>query len=68
MQAADAGKHVFIEKPMALTLESARAIAEAEKRNKVGINIMPRDTSMDKLLPLSGNCLDWLHASLRPRL
>lgn len=68
MQAADAGKHVFIEKPMALTLESARAIAEAEKRNKVCINIMSRDTSMDKLLPLLGNCLDWLHASLRPRL
>lgn len=72
MQAADAGKHVFIEKPMALTLESARSIAEAQIRNKVGINTMPvrvsQDTKMIDLLPLSGNCLDWIHAPLRTRL
>ncbi|GAA6041310.1 hypothetical protein JCM8097_001332 [Rhodosporidiobolus ruineniae] len=37
VQAADAGKHVFIEKPMALTHADAKAIAEAEERNKVTI-------------------------------
>ncbi|KAG9100225.1 hypothetical protein FS749_015924 [Ceratobasidium sp. UAMH 11750] len=35
LEAADAGKHVFIEKPMALTNEDADAIIEAQKRNNV---------------------------------
>ncbi|GAA5885083.1 hypothetical protein JCM6882_007221 [Rhodosporidiobolus microsporus] len=37
VQAADAGKAVFIEKPMALTHADAKAIIEAEERNKVTI-------------------------------
>ncbi|GAA5864623.1 hypothetical protein JCM1840_002176 [Sporobolomyces johnsonii] len=37
--AADAGKAVFIEKPMALTREDAKAIIEAEERNKVCIMV-----------------------------
>ncbi|BGO97162.1 GFO_IDH_MocA domain-containing protein [Rhodotorula toruloides] len=37
--AADAGKHVFIEKPMALTREDAQAIIDAQERNKVVIFI-----------------------------
>ncbi|KAG8679919.1 hypothetical protein FRC11_003145, partial [Ceratobasidium sp. 423] len=35
IQAADAGKHVLIEKPMALTNEDADAIIAAQKRNNV---------------------------------
>jgi len=37
VEAADAGKAVFIEKPMALTVEDADAIIEAEKRNNATI-------------------------------
>ncbi|KAL5638099.1 hypothetical protein ACGC1H_002376 [Rhizoctonia solani] len=37
IQAADAGKHVMIEKPMALTNEDADAIIAAQKRNNVVI-------------------------------
>ncbi|CAE7096754.1 unnamed protein product [Rhizoctonia solani] len=37
IQAADAGKHVMIEKPMALTDEDADAIITAQKRNNVVI-------------------------------
>ncbi|GAA6025563.1 hypothetical protein JCM8202_001243 [Rhodotorula sphaerocarpa] len=33
--AADAGKHVLVEKPMCLTREEAKAVAEAGERNKV---------------------------------
>ncbi|BGP29458.1 hypothetical protein JCM10296v2_001197 [Rhodotorula toruloides] len=33
--AADAGKHVFIEKPMALTREDAQAIIDAQERNNI---------------------------------
>ncbi|GAA5973346.1 hypothetical protein JCM11641_003085 [Rhodosporidiobolus odoratus] len=36
-QASNAGKHVFIEKPMALTHADAQRIIEAEKRNKTVI-------------------------------
>ncbi|KAH7320475.1 NAD-P-binding protein [Rhizoctonia solani] len=39
VQAADAGKHVLIEKPMALTNEDADAIIAAQKRNNVVIFI-----------------------------
>ncbi|KAH8548973.1 NAD-P-binding protein [Umbelopsis sp. PMI_123] len=39
IEAADAGKHVFIEKPMALTLSDADAIIAAEKRNAVVIMV-----------------------------
>jgi predicted dehydrogenase len=35
IQAADAGKHVFIEKPMTLTKSEAEAIIAAQKRNNV---------------------------------
>ncbi|BGP19001.1 hypothetical protein JCM10213_009290 [Rhodosporidiobolus nylandii] len=34
VQAADAGKHVLIEKPMALTHEDAQKIIDAQERNK----------------------------------
>ncbi|GAA5895186.1 Gfo/Idh/MocA family oxidoreductase [Sporobolomyces salmoneus] len=37
--AADAGKAVFIEKPMSLTHEDAKSIIEAEERNKVPIMV-----------------------------
>lgn len=33
--AAEAGKAVFIEKPMALTREDAESIIEAQEKNKV---------------------------------
>jgi hypothetical protein len=39
IEAANAGKHVLIEKPMALTLSDADAIIEAEKRNDVKIMV-----------------------------
>lgn len=35
IQAADAGKHVFIEKPMTLTVEDAERVISAQKRNNV---------------------------------
>ena len=35
VQAADAGKHVFIEKPMSLTIEDAERVISAQKRNNV---------------------------------
>ncbi|KAF5325786.1 hypothetical protein D9611_000991 [Ephemerocybe angulata] len=35
VQAADAGKHVFIEKPMTLTTSDAESIISAQKRNSV---------------------------------
>ncbi|KAJ2918566.1 hypothetical protein MD484_g1906, partial [Candolleomyces efflorescens] len=35
VQAADAGKHVFIEKPMTLTTKDAQDIIDAQKRNNV---------------------------------
>ncbi|TFK37698.1 NAD-P-binding protein [Crucibulum laeve] len=35
IQSADAGKHVFVEKPMTLTLSEAQNVAEAQKRNNV---------------------------------
>ncbi|KAJ3546737.1 hypothetical protein NMY22_g1936 [Coprinellus aureogranulatus] len=35
IQAADAGKHVFIEKPMTLTVEDAEQVIAAQKRNNV---------------------------------
>ncbi|GAA5875249.1 hypothetical protein JCM8547_006879 [Rhodosporidiobolus lusitaniae] len=37
VDAADAGKHVFIEKPMALTHKDAQSIIDAQERNKVVI-------------------------------
>ncbi|PWZ00095.1 NAD(P)-binding protein [Testicularia cyperi] len=37
VEAADAGKHVFIEKPMALTRSQAKQIEEAASRNNVKI-------------------------------
>lgn len=39
IEAANAGKHVLIEKPMALTLSDADAIIEAEARNDVKIMV-----------------------------
>ncbi|KAI8577020.1 hypothetical protein K450DRAFT_266515 [Umbelopsis ramanniana AG] len=39
VEAADAGKHVFIEKPMALTESDADAVIAAEKRNGVVIMV-----------------------------
>lgn len=37
--AAEAGKHIFLEKPLATTLEDITAIAEAVKKNKVRIMV-----------------------------
>lgn len=37
--AADAGKHILLEKPMALTLSEARAIVEAAERNGVQLAV-----------------------------
>ena len=39
IQAADNGKHVFIEKPMTLTRQEAQNVEEARKRNNVHISI-----------------------------
>ena len=39
--AANAGKHVLVEKPMALTLDECRAMAEAARRNKVHLVVGP---------------------------
>jgi predicted dehydrogenase len=39
IQAADNGKHVFIEKPMTLTRAEAKEVEEARKRNNVHISI-----------------------------
>ena len=39
IEAANKGKHVFIEKPMTLTRDEARQVEEARKRNKVHISI-----------------------------
>lgn len=36
--AADAGKHVLVEKPMCLTREEAKAVAEAGERNKARVS------------------------------
>ncbi|TEB22477.1 NAD-P-binding protein [Coprinellus micaceus] len=35
IQAADAGKHVFIEKPMTLTVDDAERVISAQKRNNI---------------------------------
>lgn len=39
VQAANAGKHVFCEKPMALTLAEAESVIEAAERNKVQLQV-----------------------------
>jgi len=41
LQAIDAGKHILLQKPMATTMEDARAIAEAVRKNKVKALIEP---------------------------
>jgi predicted dehydrogenase len=41
--AANAGKHVLIEKPMSITIEGARAILEAGKRNGVTIGVISQN-------------------------
>ncbi len=40
VQAADAGKHIIVEKPIALTLEDADAIIEACQRNGVKLSVV----------------------------
>jgi len=43
IDAADAGKHVLIEKPLAISMEQAWAIVEAGKRNKVTIGVVSQN-------------------------
>jgi predicted dehydrogenase len=53
VEAADAGKHVFIEKPMALTESDADAVIAAEKRNGVVIMVGYMRRYAGPLKPLS---------------
>lgn len=43
IEAANAGKHVLTEKPMAINVEDARAIVEAGKRNGVTIGVISQN-------------------------
>ena len=53
IQAANAGKHVWCEKPMAMTVEECRAIIDACKKNKVELTIgyrMQHETNTKELI------------------
>jgi predicted dehydrogenase len=43
IEAANAGKHVLLEKPMAISMDQARAIIEAGKRNHVIIGVISQN-------------------------
>jgi UDP-N-acetyl-2-amino-2-deoxyglucuronate dehydrogenase len=43
IDAANAGKHVLLEKPMAISMEQARAIIEAGQRNHVTIGVISQN-------------------------
>lgn len=43
IDAANAGKHVLLEKPMSISMEQAKAVIEAGKRNKVTIGVISQN-------------------------
>ena len=54
IKAANAGKHIVVEKPMALTLEEADAIIEACRTNKVKMEVISQLRFTDAVRRLKG--------------
>lgn len=47
VQAANAGKHVFVEKPMALTREQCDAVVEAAERNGIKLSVVSQNRTTE---------------------
>jgi len=75
IRAADAGKHVLCEKPMANTLDECRAMIEAARRNRVRLMIAyrkyfePASVTLKKMIAAGGlGKLRIMHSSFTFRL